>query len=706
MTNNSFNSFPGTSSGTVVQAGSIGALHQHIHAGDDAPLARTPHQLPPPAHVFVNQSATLDALDAALERGTRRFVLTGMGGVGKSCLAVHFLNRHLDRFPDGQLYAHLQGDTDAMEVGPEDVAAGFLWALNIAPSRIPESPTERFALLRTALHGRRCVLLLDSARAASQIIPLLPASSDVVVVVTSTRRLAGVLMHGAEYVELQPWPPECSKTLLGKLIGPERLDSEADLAAELLNLCAGLPLAVGVAAARIASRQRRPLARLVRELRQGERGLAALSVGEDSVARVFDLAYAELSAAAAGLYRAMGRLPLPAVTTAVTAVVLGARLNVAEQVLDELANAHLVEELELDRFRQHDLIRLHAAAIPEEDPMVEEAQLAAIAQYFIAALLQAEAKLTPSHHGRLPIPDADALDEQIRPGPFADEARALAWCVLHADDTAKLIRACAAHGMDRQAVELVHLKWPIYLRLGVPRIEELDLALAAARRLGDDEAIAMIQTGRGVLVSEGRYDEAIEALREAEAIYISRGDARGRAQALNSIAKIFRITDRLDEAWDTHETALGLRRHIGYTRGVGLTTHDMGRVAFERREYQRALTLFEDAVRILTQDLPAEGEAPDLYDGGLAQIWAARCMGELGQSTAALEQLKQAEQGMVERGSIQGRGTAVEAAGHVYEAAGDEDLAIASYRRARDLFESTDSAGVRRVRDRLAELRA
>lgn len=695
------NSFDGTSAGNVVQAGSIERLHLHVPSEEASPLARTPHQLPPPAGVFVNQFATLDALDSALRRGVRLFVLAGMGGVGKSAVAVRFLHRHLDLFPDGQLYAHLQGDADGLELGPEEIAAAFLRALNVAPSRIPEQPAERFALLRTVLHGRRCALLLDSARTAKQIIPLLPNSQDSVVVVTSTRRLSALMLQGAEHVELRPWPPECSRMLLGKLIGPERLEDEGEPAAELLALCAGLPLAVGVAAARIAARQRRPLAQLVRELSEGAHGLAALTVGDDSVARVFDLAYAELSPLAAGLYRAMGRLPIPLITTSMAAALLETRLDTAERVLDELAAAHLAEEPELDRFRQHDLIRRHAAAIAQENPMADDAQLLTIARFLITGLVAAERKLTPSHHGHLPSPDAESLPEEIRPGHFKDEAQALAWCTVHADDTAKVIRACAARGMNRQVVELVHLKWPIYLRLGVPRIQELDLALAAARELGDEAAIAMVQTGRAVLASEGRTAEAVDGLREAQEIYARLGNLRGQAQALNSIAKIYRMTGRLDEAWEAHQTARGWRRQLGYTRGVGLSTHDLGRVAFERGEFQQALALFEEAKHILVEVLPEEGEQPDLYDGGQADIWAARCKGELGQTADALEQLQRAERGMIGRGSVRGQATAAEAAGRVHEAAGSSEAAIASYRRALELFDLVDSNEAARLRERI-----
>ena len=372
---------------------------------------------------------------------------------------------------------------------------------------------------------------------------------------------------------------------------------------------------------------------------------------------------------------------------------------------DAIARGLLAEQPEPDRYRQHDLIRLHAAAQPE-DPMTDTAQLLAIARYLIAGLKQAELALTPSHVGHLPSPDVEALDEEIRPAPFTDEAHALAWCAGHADDTAKIIRACAAHGMYSQVVQLVHLKWPAYLRLGVPRIEGLELALAASRELGDERAVAMFRTGWGALAGVGRYEEAIAGLREAEEIYARLGDLRGRAQALNSIGKVLRILGRFDEARQAHETALRWRLEIGYTCGVALSRHDLGRVDFACGRFESALALFDEAARVLLEQLPAEGRQPDLYDGGLAAIWAARCRGELGQTAAALEQLRRAEQGMIERGSVQGQATAAETAGHVHEAAGDRENALASYRRALDLFESADDQGVERVREHLAELTA
>ncbi len=407
-------------------------------------------------------------------------------------------------------------------------------------------------------------------------------------------------------------------------------------------------------------------------------------------------AYTNLSTQAAALYRALGRTAVAAVTPEMAAAMLGLARSDAEGLLEQLVTAHLADEVE-GRYRQHDLVRLHAHGL-ERDVQGERAELDGLVAYLTAGLQAAELTLTPSHHGHLPTPDAEILPPDLRPR-LADEASALAWCDQVKDEIPRVVHICVARGMHAQVVELVHLNWPVFLRLGTARIELLDLALDAARALQDEEAVAMFQTGRpSPLRAAERYDEALAAAAEAEAIYTRLVDQRGRSQALNAKAKTFRAMGRFEEAWALHERVRSLRTQAGYARGVGLTLLELGNVALDLVHLPVALEYYEEARRILIEQLSAAAREPDVYDGTIAAIGAARVRGLLGQSETALSELEAADASMRERGSRYGRGLAAEARGDVHARAGETSSALAAYRAALECYESTDPAGVARMR--------
>ena len=685
----------------VIQARSIGNVTMYLPLPAQPP-GPVPRQLPPASAAFVNQSAALADLDAALTGGARLFAVTGMAGVGKSSLAVRWLHQHAERFPDGHLYARLHGSTHGPTAPPGEVAAAFLRALGIAPARVPHAASERFALLRTELALRRLAILLDSVRADAQVIPLLHAAPDCVTVVTTTGDAAEMIMRGACVVALGTWSPQGSYALLESFLGPDRLEGQYEDAATLAELCAHHPLALAIAATRLATRPRWSLERLIRDLSDESRRLSNLAIdGSPAVSAVLDDAYYALNPEAAAVYRALGRMPVQAATPALTAAMLEIPLPDAERLLEQLVSVHLAEETEGRRYRQHDLVRAHARWLLDE-PAAARRELHGLATYLITGLESAEKILTPSHHQRVPTPDAGTLPDELYE-QFAEEAAALAWCDAFKDDVVSAVHACAERQMHREVFELVHLNWPIFLRFNTARLDLQNRALEAARALEEPANVAMIQTGRAAsLRGPGRYQESIEAASEARDIYERLGELRGQAQATNTIGKTLRAMGDLDGAWQMHETAKCWRAMIGYTRGVGLSSHDMAEIAFDRAEYPTALALFEEAAHLLLTVLPEEGEAPDLYDGSLALIGAARAHGRLGNTEGAVALLTQAEQSMAERGSLRGRGFAAETLGGVLEDAGELDGAAEAYRCALRYFADTDEFGIRRAAERLA----
>jgi DNA-binding SARP family transcriptional activator len=314
--------------------------------------------------VFVGRDDELAALDAQMsgdEGGI--WVISGTAGVGKTALAQRWAHRAAQRFPGGQLSIDLRGyDVDNEPVSPAAALSQLLRALGAAPpGGLPDTVSARAALYRSLLADRRMLVLLDNARDAAQVVPLLPASGAVLV--TSRHRLGELVVRaGARSMPLSALSAEEAYTLLESALGPDRLAAEAASTAELLRLCAGLPLALRIASARLAARPAAPIAAVVTELARGCGALAA----------AFDASYQALRPDQQRLFRLLGLVPGPDFTPATAAAVAGIATSRALRLLGGLTAAHLVEQHEAGRYRLHNLIRGYAAARvcadPDRDP--------------------------------------------------------------------------------------------------------------------------------------------------------------------------------------------------------------------------------------------------------------------------------------------------------------------------------------------------
>ncbi|WP_165495520.1 NB-ARC domain-containing protein, partial [Actinomadura roseirufa] len=266
------NELTGMISGSSVQAGSIeGGVH--ITAAP-RPRLPAPAQLPPPG-LFADRADELASLTRMAEApaGTDRprlVVVTGQGGVGKTTLALHWLHRIRARY-EGQLFVDLRGFSGAEPLAPAEPLERFLRALGAAQESIPAGIDEQSALFRSMTSGRRLIIMLDNAVSAAQVRPLLPGAGPALIVVTTRRRLSGLLVDGAEFLELSPLGQSGALELLGRLVGRDRVDREDEAARSLVGLCGLLPLAVCACGARLAARRRWPISRAVAELRDEER---------------------------------------------------------------------------------------------------------------------------------------------------------------------------------------------------------------------------------------------------------------------------------------------------------------------------------------------------------------------------------------------------------------------------------------------------
>ncbi|MGW9352082.1 NB-ARC domain-containing protein, partial [Nocardiopsis flavescens] len=326
---------------------------------------------------LAGRARELAALDAVWEPGAAPVtVVSGLGGIGKTSLALRWAHDHLDRFPDGQLYANLHGFSPSTPATtPESAVHDFLAALGVDKKAVPTSADAQAGLYRSLLSGRRMVIVLDNARDAEQVRPLIPGSPTCVVLVTSRDRLNGLLAtDGARSLALGPLTTTEAHRLLTTRIGQARMAAEPQAARALIDGCDRFPLALAVTAARAAGDPHLPLAELATELHQAETRLDALDTGDlhTSLRGVLDTSHRALPPPAARLLNLLGLLPGPSITTPAITALTGHTPHHTRTLLRTLETAHLIRQPVPGRYELHDLVRLHAKEhahtdLPETD---------------------------------------------------------------------------------------------------------------------------------------------------------------------------------------------------------------------------------------------------------------------------------------------------------------------------------------------------
>lgn len=631
------NELSGSVYGPSLQAGAIHG-DVHIRTGSAGSVRETPvpWQLPPGAPLTDRKDAlaVLESHRALLaEQGHLTLTaVSGLGGVGKTTLVLAWLHALRERYPGGQLYADLRAQSSDSPADPSEVLARFLRDLGVPAGQVPIDLAGRATLYRSLTAERRMVVLLDDALSAAQVRPLLPGGRNVTAV-TSRRRLPGLALDGCRAVQLEPLAEDAAVELLAATLADERVHDQPDEARALVDLCAGLPLAVRVAGARLAARPSRRIGTMVRALAEERGRLAVLTVEDDDhgVQAALDLSYRELPAEAARLYRLLSLHPGAEFGSGVADAAMahpdsgspGSYEARSTALLDILHDASLLVDAGDERHRFHDLVRLHAAAKAAEDEPPEERAAARrrIADHYLAGATRAEEIIDPQHRtmprtygpGPLTIPDLD------RYGDEADANTALDWLERELPNAMATLKMARAAGFPSVAWQLADAFWPLFLRR--KHYDQWRAAheegLAAARESGDVTAECRMLTSGGIGDLDIAPEVALAKFERAARFFGDTGDALGQARTLNYRGRALNRLGRRAEAAELFSLAVDRLPECGDERAGALARFNVAELALEEERSDEALVNARGARATLR-------DAGDVYNAARAAVLMAR----------------------------------------------------------------------------------
>ncbi|WP_213453735.1 ATP-binding protein [Rhizomonospora bruguierae] len=585
---------------------------------------------------FVDPTESGDPPEASPPRpggttGSAVIVISGQPGVGKTTLAVAAGHHLADRFPDGQLFVALRG-ADASPVPPAEALARLLTALDCGVT-VPHGLDERIARYRSALHGRRVLLILDNAVDEAQVRPLLPGDGCVTLV-TSRRRLAG--LPATERLFLDVLAESDAAGMLERIVGPVRCAAEPAATRELAMICGRLPLALHIAANRLASRPHWSLRRLVDRLGDQHRRLDELAAGDLTVQGPFEISHERLQPLAAALFRRLSLLAGPDFDAALAGPLIDVDAATAENILDELLEASLVEPAGADRYRLHDLLKLFAARKLEQlDPPAErERATDRLIKFILATAIRAGAFFEVD----------DAVTARLRRWrggrPLRTRTEAAHWLAMAAPHWLDALKRAAARGWHRMVVdvgEAMHWYSDIHFQPDIwPQVFALSTAAARAGGLRAEEATQRNYLGWALKDCQGRPAEAMAEHEAALSLARDLGDLREQAWSLLYIGSLHHVggaTGGVDEC----RAALELMTKVGDRMGTATARHYLGAALHSMGQYTEAAEQLRQAGEYWRSQLRHDGP-----DGTMASaltyclLWRARTLTALGVTREAV----------------------------------------------------------------------
>jgi DNA-binding SARP family transcriptional activator/tetratricopeptide (TPR) repeat protein len=559
-------------------------------------------------------------------------VVTGPAGVGKTAFAVHVAHRLAASYPDGQLYANLRGGQDPRSA--DEVIEGFLTALGADPAAIPRSLDARQAAYRTALAGRRFLVLLDDARDSAQVLPLLPGAAGCAVLITSRTHLAD-LAYG-RLIELAGLDADDALRLLASRVGAERLNSDREAAQEIVHACDGLPLALTIAAARLASRPKWRVRDLADRLQPERDRLDELAYGDLAVRRSLDLSYAALgehSAELAEVLLLFGIWTGHDIGLQSAAALLGRTERATRNALESLADLNLVESAAADRYRLHDLVRAYVAERAEREVPVEARTAAArrVATWFLQAVDSANAAAERTQRRLDPAYRSD------RPLAFSGPDAAFAWLRAELQNLFAAILLAVDYELDDLAAKLPWmLEEFLYGRANLAEWTRVCAAgLASARRSGDAIAEArMLDVIARNHREMGDHKQAIAFRLRAAQAYRTGGSRRGEANTMVNLGHDHLAAGDALTAIKWFEKAIPVVRAESSAYALASTLNGLGGAYHVVGKYDDAIGAFGEALHAARKADSRFAEAGTLDSLGVTYLRN----GQLDESIDALRQ--------------------------------------------------------------------
>ncbi|HWE91859.1 MAG TPA: BTAD domain-containing putative transcriptional regulator [Pseudonocardiaceae bacterium] len=613
-----------------------------------------PAQLPLVTSTFTGREPELSWLDGVLDRrdpdGTAIAVITGPAGVGKSALALHWGHRRLAEFPDGVLFAPLRGFAATQPpVAAADVLHRFLIALGVPAENLPDDGDEQAALYRSLLASRRVLVVLDDARDSAHVRPLLAGGPGSLVLVTSRRRLDGLVAgHGARLLPLAALPTEPAVRLISEVAAEAGVAVTGEQAGELARLCDHLPLALRIVAARLTGEPSQSADGLLAELTDEHTRLAALDLedADTSVRAALDVSYRGLRPPIGDVFRLLGLVPGPIIDPHPVAALCGAEMVEVRRWLRALAEANLLSEVDTDRFVMHDLVRLHARSLVASLAGAQRVEAShRMLRYYLVTCDVAR---------RLLYPPTDDLDFSAEAGtlavpPLRAAADAVAWFDAEWHNLRALLRDAEASGRQREVWQLVlvashyltrrtsYSEWSEWGRIGLAaaraaedRVGEVLMliviataqsryeragqhladatrALRAATELGDPRHIRRaLGNMAGAFYGQGRYREALACDQQSYRLAVDAGDRAEQARALNDMSQVEWAMGRSADAVRNAQASVELLRELGDVDGYRLAMDNLAELYVE-------LSRLDEADQLIAQVLElSTGGRPDL----------------------------------------------------------------------------------------------
>nr|WP_241844955.1 BTAD domain-containing putative transcriptional regulator [Streptomyces silvensis] len=634
------------------------ALHQRVlHADpglapppgsrgeDDQPVQPT-HlaQLPADLADFTGRTAAAAQLRRELLRDPGRVMaiasVRGLGGVGKTTLAVRVAHAVRGHFPGGQLYADLLGQS-ARPARPHDVLGAFLRALGVPDSALPDDHGERAALYRSTLAGRRVLVLLDNAHGEAQVRTLLPGAPGCAVLITSRARLVAV--PGAQVLDLDVMTEREALALFARIVGAPRAEAEPAACRETVAACGYLPLAIRIAAARLVARPAWAVSTLAGRLADERRRLDQLRLGDLAVDATFELGHGQLEPAQA---RAFRRLALPDgldISLAAAAAVLDETEDTSERLLESLVDTGLLESAAPGRYHYHDLLRLFARdrALRADPAGDRGAALSRLLGFYLATACHAYALENPG----------DRLVAHLAPTarralPFTGRQQALDWLFSEGPALLAAVRQCAA---------------------------EAELAPMAA------DVLLVAQD----LMESGAHRQTYASAASAVAEEARRGgDARTEGRARVVLGQVHHLAGRVERAREEAERAHALGAAADDALTLGYAQNLLGLLAIFHGRHQAAAACFTRALSAFRADGNRYGETAMLMNLGRAQLG----LGQIEAAIAASEQSVELWRGL---GATLRLANGYYALGLALHEAGRYDEALKRFRQGLVIFQES-----------------